>query len=146
MAVRKASTKKKKSNVKLLLFLLVALGGVGAWNYQRNLAAEKAAPSAYAGVSDADLDVLIAAYESEIAALEARGGPNRARVRQTSNLDQGARELERVQRASRAVREANYEVYERQGALEALQAEKTRRRAIGGGSGVLVILRRAFTF
>jgi hypothetical protein len=146
MAPRKA--KKEKSKTGMLLLLLVALVGVGGWNYHRNAAKEKSvAPSAYAGVADADLDVLIAAYQSEIAALEAKGGPSRARVRETGNLGDGARELARVQRASRRVRESNYEIYERKGALEALEAEKARRRANGGGnSGWMLILRRAFTF
>jgi hypothetical protein len=146
MAGVRANQEKSESKAPLLLLLLALLIGLGAWNYRRNVALENAHPSPYATVSDHDLDVLIAAYQSEIDAMSARGTANRrASAHATSGVAGGVREFERVQRTSRAAREAGYEISEREGAVEALKQEKARRIARGSG-GALLVLRRAFSF
>jgi hypothetical protein len=132
-------------NQGLLLVLLVLLVGLCAWNYQRNLAIEKANPSPYASLSDHDLDALIEAYRSEIDQMKGGRQASRARVRDTANVGSGVREFERVQRASRSVREAGYALSEREGAVEALEMERAKRVSLGG-SELQVFLRRTFTF
>jgi hypothetical protein len=140
---RQEKSESKGSNAPLLLVVLLLLVGLSAWNYRRNAALESDATSPYATLSDRDLDVLIAAYRSEIQAMQG-GGSGRAVVRDTNALHRGVREFERVQRASRSVREAGYELAEREGAVQALEQEKARRTGQAGGVW-LTILRRAFT-
>ena len=145
MAGSRGKREKHGGKTPLLLTLLVVLVGLSAWNYQRNVAREKAHPSPYATVSDRDLDVLIAAYQSEIDAMRARGGAGRrASAHDASSFGGGVREFERVQRASQSAREAGYEISEREGALEALKQEKALRTE-RGGEGALLFLKRAFT-
>jgi len=139
---------KSGSNAKLLLFLLVALVGVTGWNYHRNLTAETNVPKgAFSGVKDADLDVLRAAYQSEVDSLTKKGGIGlRATARDTTGgVAGGAREFARVQRAMRTTREKGYEVAERQAAIEAIEQEQARRQSVAG-TPTEVFLRRAFTF
>lgn len=134
------------SKTPLLLILLLALVGLSAWNYHRNAALESAQPSPYAGVSDRDLDLLIAAYRSEIDAMRAQGGADhRATARDTGRIDRGIREFERVQGVSRSAREAGYAIAEREAAVAALEQEKARRIERGGGGGALRFLKLAFT-
>jgi hypothetical protein len=147
MAVR-GQGEKSGGNAKLLLLLLVGLVGLIGWNYHRNLSAEKdVKPSAFTGVKDADLDVLLAAYQGEVDSLTAKGGIGlRANARSTTGgVAGGAREFERVQRAMRSTREKGYQIAERQAAVEAIEQEKSRRQSIGG-TPMQVFLRRAFTF
>jgi hypothetical protein len=146
MAKRKATAKGKDgSKAGLLLLLLGLLAGLCAWNYQRNAALETAAKGPYSTLSDADLERLIEAYQSELESLTAGGSPGRAAPRATQGVAHGVREFERVQQASRSVREAGYAISEREGVVQALETERGRRRAQGGGLW-MVILRRAFTF
>jgi hypothetical protein len=144
----RGQTQKQGGNTKLLLAVLVALLGLGAWNYHRNLTAEQNVPKgAFSGISDADLDVLQAAYQAEVDALVAKGGIGvRANARATTGgVVGGVREFERVQRAMRNTREKGYEVAERQAAIEAIEAERARRGAVAG-TPWQIFLRRAFTF
>ena len=62
----------------LLLVAVVALAGAGAWNYQRNLAAEKqrAAARPLHGYSTSDLQAL--ADQSELRSLRAVGSEGKA--------------------------------------------------------------------
>jgi len=146
--VRGRREKKEKSNLGLLLMVLLALVGLGAWNYHRNAAVDKSvAPGPYATVPTKDLDVLIAAYRSEVDALKARGGTGlRASARTTSGVENGVREFERVQHTAQKTRAAGYEISEREGAIAALEQEKSRRAASGeGGAPWMVFLKRAFT-
>ena len=108
MAGVRSRREKKESNTGLLLVVLLALVGLGAWNYHRNAAVDKSVkPGPYAGVPTQDLDVLIAAYRSEIDALKARGGTGlRASARSTSGVANGVREFERVQRTAQGTRAA----------------------------------------
>lgn len=147
MAGVRGQTQKKGGNAARLLLVLVALVGATGWNYHRNLTAEKnVPPSAFTGVSDADLEVLKQAYQSEVDALTAKGGlAARATARTTSGVASGAREFERVQRAMRATREKGYQVAERQAAIEAIEREQAQRQSVGG-TPAQIFLRRAFTF
>jgi hypothetical protein len=143
MAKRVAAKDRKKSHTGVLLVVLAAIVGFGAWNYRRNVALEQSAKTTYSNLSVADLDRLIAAYKQEIDGLHAHGQPRRAKVRETADVADGVREFERVQRASRSVREAGYAVAEREGVLHALEAERAKRTP--DTSPWLVFLRRAFT-
>ena len=145
MARAQKEREKQGSNTLLLLVLLMVLVGLTTWNYQRNVALQSNDPSPYAGVADADLDVLLAAYESELEALRAQGGVGRrVSARNTSGVARGVREFERVQRAGRSTREAGYAISEREAVVRALEAEKARRVQYAGGT-LLVFLKRAFT-
>jgi hypothetical protein len=146
--VRRTQKKEKESNTALLLVVLLALIGLGAWNYHRNTAVDKSVkPGPYAGVPTKDLDVLKAAYQSEIDALKARGGTGlRASARETTNVGNGVREFERVQRREQRTRAAGYEISEREGAIKAIEQEKSLRAASGeGGAPWMIFLKRAFT-
>ncbi|HXK26106.1 MAG TPA: hypothetical protein VMS55_25790 [Myxococcota bacterium] len=148
MAGVRSRNQKKESNTGLLLVVLLALVGLGAWNYHRNVAVERSVkPGPYASVPTKDLDVLIAAYRSEVDALKARGGTGlRATAHSTSGVGNGVREFERVQRTTQKTREAGYEISEREGAIAAIENEKSRRAASGeGGTPWMLFLKRAFT-
>lgn len=129
----------------LLLVLLGLLGGVGAWNYQRNLAAEAQEVRPYRTVSEGDLETLIAAYEGEIAQLESRY--TRARRQGAAAAPAGGDRFdafEQAQQRGRAVREVGYRLSEREAALEELRKEQQRRAQTG--EGLQRILKLAFTF
>lgn len=147
MAGSREQDEKKGSKTGLLLVLLIGLVALSAWNYQRNASLEQSAPpSPYASIATADLDVLIAAYQSEIDALRARGGTGlRARARDTHGVENGAREFERVQRSMRSTREAGYEIAEREGMIAAIEQERSRRASSEAGGKWMILLRRAFT-
>ena len=145
MAKRKARKGKDGSKTGLLLVLLGILVGLGAWNHQRNVALESAMKGPYSSLSEEDLVRLSEAYESELASLRDHGSPGRAAARATQGVANGVREFERVQQASRSVREASYAISEREGIVKALETERARRKAQGGGPW-MVLLRRAFTF
>ncbi|HVH20087.1 MAG TPA: hypothetical protein VNF72_17480 [Myxococcota bacterium] len=146
--VVRGKVEKKGSNTTLLLGLLAVLVGLSAWNYHRNLTAEKDVPkSAFSGVSTADLEVLKSAYQSEVDALTAKGGlGGRATARATTGgVAGGAREFERVQRAMRSTREKGYAIAERQAAIAAIEQEQAQRGSTAG-TPWQVFLRRTFSF
>jgi len=145
MAKRKGGKGKDGSKVGMLLALLAILVGLGAWNHQRNAALEDATKGPYSSLSDEDLVRLAEAYESELSSLRNQGSPGRAAARTAQGVASGVREFERVQQASRSVREASYAISEREGIVKAIEAERARRSALGGGPWT-VLLRRAFTF
>jgi hypothetical protein len=145
MATRNAKKEKAGSKAGMLLVLLLLLGGLCAWNYQRNAALESQLEGPYSTLSDADLASLLAAYQGELERVRAHGRPGRANARDTQGVASGVREFERVQRASRRDRDALYAVADREGIVKALEAEQSRRVAQGGGPW-RVFLRRAFTF
>jgi hypothetical protein len=145
MAKHKAAKEKDGSKAGMLLLLLGILAGLCAWNYQRNAALESAMKGPYSSLSDADLERLSEAYQSELESLRAGARPGRAAPRATQGVANGVREFERVQQASRSVREAGYAISEREGVVQALETERGLRRAQGGGPW-MVFLRRAFTF
>lgn len=118
-----------------VLVLVLIVGGLvagGAWNYQRNLAAERAAEAArpLSGYSTADLEALAAAYRQEIAAYEARYAKSRgqrAEARDRAFLDDQVREFEKVQKASTRTRAAGGDVAEREASLRDIETELASR-------------------
>lgn len=98
-----------------LLALLLLLGGGGAWNYRRNVARESQEDRPLRGYAEADLEKLRSAYEVEVKRLSGRAGATRratARDMPGELVGEKAHEFERVQRASRRVRDANGDVAE----------------------------------
>jgi hypothetical protein len=118
-----------------ILVLLLIVGGLvagGVWNYQRNLAAERAAEAArpLSGYSTADLEALAAAYRQEISAFEARYAKsrgNRAEARDRAYFDDQVREFEKVQQATTRTRAAGGDVAEREAALRDVEGERASR-------------------
>jgi hypothetical protein len=130
----------------VLLVLLAALGGYGTWNYQRNVAAEKAAPRPFASYSDADIAALVQAYEQEIEVYQQRwekASGQSVSVRDSGHTDQRVREFERVQGIARQKRALSSELAKRQVALGQLSAEQAK-RAEEKQQVVLRFLKRAF--
>lgn len=129
-----------------LLALLAALGGVGFWNYQRNVAKEAAEPRPLRGYAEADLVSLAAAYEAEIAVLE-----QRYEVRKSSPapeapsgqlLGDKVRDFERASARGRAIRGAGGDLAEQEAALVDVREELARRRV----DPTQVFLHRLLTF
>lgn len=125
----------------VLFALLLALGSVAAFNYERNLRAESA-ERPYHVYGDRDLDRLIAAYREEVEHSKAKhrsaraggGGPGRGQA-----FDERVRDFERAQRAGTRQRDALGELAEREAMLRDLENEKRARR---GGSDLALFLRR----
>lgn len=135
----------KGGQLLLLLLLLGILAGAGTWNYRRNLAAQNAEVRPYRTLSDADLQTLTAAYESEVAQLSKRYEAAR-RQRSAAPAAGGDRfqRFEKAQQRGRAERELGYRVSEREAALDELHEEQRRRAA--EGKGWQRILKLVFTF
>jgi len=118
------------------LVLLLVLGGAGAWNYRRNLAAEEALPRPWESYASADLEAMKKAYRQEIEsyskAWEA-ARRQRVEVRDRDLVGDAAREFDRVQDRTRRVRELRRELAERQAALEEIEEELRLRGELGVG-------------
>jgi hypothetical protein len=143
---KRRKKKKKRRHTFLLMVLLTLFGAIGAWNYQRNVAAEKKVPRPYQHYSAAQLDQLIPAYRAELDALVARY--EKASGQSIAAKDRGfvgdqIAEFERVQRMSGSVRSLGYEISEREAMLRELEVERGHRdtRALG----LKTFLRRVFT-
>ena len=133
-----------------LLLLLVALVGIGAWNYHRNYANEQASQRGrpYAGYSTKEVELLRDAAAGELA--KAQGRLERAqRGRVRSARDRGSvatnvAQFGRVTRASDALRDATSTVAERKALKEALDRELSQRS--GATTGLARHLARLTTF
>jgi hypothetical protein len=135
------------SRVFPLLVLLALLGGGGAWNYQRNLAAEEAMPRPYKGYSDSDLEAMSGAYTQEIEQYTKRWEQARGRRMQASTqglVGDAAQEFERVQGHTSEVRALKRDLAERQVTLDKIAEELDYRRSLG--KGWQLHLRRLTTF
>jgi hypothetical protein len=113
-----------------LLVLLLLLVGGGAWNYHRNLERESGEDRPLRGYAEADLEKLLAAYEQEQERLARRAGATpRAKTSEASGglVGENVREFERVQRASRRVRDANGDLAESELMVARIQQELQRR-------------------
>ncbi|MCA9512803.1 MAG: hypothetical protein R3E88_19780 [Myxococcota bacterium] len=122
--------------VGVALVVVALLAGLGAWNYQRNLRAERASPGAtpFRGYSDADLAALRGAYEAEIATLRTEydaASKRRAAVRPTQGVGEGIAEFERVRRSSERVRDAGQELAAQEKRVQEIAAEQARRARTG---------------
>lgn len=130
-----AKIDRRKQGGAQIAVLLLVLGGLaagGAWNYRRNLAAERAAEAArpLSGYSTGDLEALAAAYRQEIQAYEARYASRRgqrAEARERAYFDEQVREFEKVQRATSRTRAAGGDVAEREAALRDVESELASR-------------------
>jgi hypothetical protein len=137
----------ERGSAGLLAVVLALLVGAVAWNYQRNLAAERGEFRPYRSYADADLEALIVAYEqaAEVAGERYEASvARRSEVRGAGDLMGKVREFERVQRAGRSTRSARSEFADARASLEALRQERARRAA--ERSRLRVFLRRAFSF
>ena len=137
------------AQVFVVVLVLGGLAAGGAWNYRRNLEAERAAEAArpLSGYSTDDLEALAAAYRQEIQAYEARYASRRgqrAEARERSYFDDQVREFEKVQQATNRTRAAGGDVAEREAALRDVETELASR---GPASSEWEIhLRRLTTF
>jgi len=144
----KKKKKKPKSKYRFLLTVfLMLICGISAWNYKRNVEAEKNVPRPYQHYGAAQLDQLIVAYRADLESLVARY--EKVSGRSIEAADQGyvgdqIKEFERVQRVSNSVRGLGYEISEREATLRELEAESGRRA--DGAHEVKVFLRRVFTY
>ena len=130
-----------------LALLLAVLVGGAAWNYQRNLARERAEFRPYRGYSDADLAALIGAYEQESKRSGRRydsAKDRRAHVQAKDDVMGNVREFERAQRVRLAARDARSDYAGARASLEGLQEEAALRAK--DRSQWQVFLRRAFSF
>jgi len=119
-----------KGNLKLLLVVMVALGGAGGWNYHRNLSAESETPRPYRSYADADLEALIQAYEGETHSLEKRydsAKQLRGESGKKGHFDDQVREFERVQAISTRSRNAGAKLSVSEAELAQLVAEREQR-------------------
>lgn len=130
-----------------LLVLLLLLGGGGAWNYRRNLERESQEDRPLRGYAEADLEKLLAAYEQEQARATRRAGATRrAQPKAVPGqlVGEAAREFERVQRASRRVRDASGDLAETELMVERINQELERRNQ--ERDRMALFIRRVTTF
>ncbi len=131
----------------LALVLLVALGVAGAYNYQRNTAAEEQdAPRPYSGYSDAEIAALVEAYQGEVEALESRYDAAKSRDFEARNgglIDERIGEFERAQKWGASTRSMGADVAEREAVLRELRKEQSMRGA--SADSLEVHLRRLLT-
>ena len=131
----------------MLLVLLVLAGGLGAWNYQRNVEAERAELRPFRSYSDADLESLTEAYRVEVEAYtkryEALTG-RKVAINERVHTDQKLHEFERVQRISQNTRDLVDQLAQRHVAIEQLDAE--RRKRVGERNVVVLFLKRLLTY
>ena len=113
--------------VTLLLVVLGLAAGAGTYNYQRNAGADAyQATREFQGLSEGELDELIAAYDSEVARLRLRlqqVKQSRALPQRGLPLPQGIEQFEQVQRMSAHLRAAGAKVAEREVTLDRLEEE-----------------------
>ena len=137
--------KGKGGRLGTLLFLLLLLVGLGAWNYQRNLEAESARPRPYTAYSDEQLVQLLAAYEGQAEQLEKRydaASSVRSASRDVRLLGEAVDQFDRIQRSSRAVRELGAQLSQEEASLRAIREEQALRARPGGGA--MTFLARVF--
>jgi hypothetical protein len=123
----------------LLLVILAGLIGAGAWNYDRNLRKEEAAPRPYRGYADAQLTALLDAYEKELEGLRGRasaGGVAAGGQRLMDNVVA----FERTRAAADAARMQQGDLAQREAIVRELRKEQQTRAQVG--SGMAVHLRR----
>jgi hypothetical protein len=124
--------------------LLAALGGAGAWNYNRNLRAEEAEPRPYRGYTDADLAALLEAYEGELEGLRGRSGGAGGAAPGGPMLRDNVRAFERTRAAADAARVRAGELAGQEAVVRDLRKEQQHRAQMG--SGIAVHLRRLAGF
>jgi len=113
------------------LLLLAVLAAAGAWNYHKNLAAEQHEYRPYRGYTDADLALMLEAYETRHDKDSKRyeqASSNRFSAEGKAYFDEQVKEFERVQGSTAAKRGARLALAESQTSLKLLEAEQRQRR------------------
>jgi hypothetical protein len=124
-------------SVLLLLLLLGVLGGIGSWNYKRNVAAETDTPRPYRTYSDAQLEQLRAAYAAKVDELSGRYSKlsdRRVKAADGKMLGDAIDEFARVQRASGVTRSVGQQLSQDEVSLSAIEAEQALRKRLGGAT------------
>lgn len=137
MARGKAKAKGGSGTGTLLLIFLLIGGGLGAFNYQRNLAAEdqQAGARPFQGYSDEALEELAEAYGERADILERKYKASLQKVggvrEQDGLIAEKVAEFERVQKIGNSVRVATSEVADAEARLRQIRDEQTWRRNQG---------------
>ncbi len=115
----------------MALVLLLALAGVGAWNFHRNLSAEAAVYRPFRTHSDEDLTQLAGAFgnqRDQVSAHYDAVAAQRAPAFERSHFDQKVQEFERVQRAGDAKKAVGAELAKSTTTLKLLAEEERMRQ------------------
>lgn len=121
----------------LLVAILLVAAGAGAWNYHRNLVAERKDHAArpLIGYETGDLEMLAEAHRQEVAALTRRYDGVRAQrveARDQAFFGDQIDEYERVRRRSGSRRDVGAQLSEAEAALRSVDQElEIRRREAG---------------
>lgn len=123
------ANREAKTSGGAVLLLLLALCGLGSWNYHRNYQAELAecGPNAFSSYDDASLESLRLAYQSELDGLRGeyeRLQSSRTSVRKTVGVGDGVEEFERVQRFTQRRREVTTAVASREARVREIEEEQ----------------------
>ncbi len=114
----------------LLFTLLAVLAGAGAWNFQRNLEAERAEPRPFRGYADAEVATLLDAYRDELETHRRRWEAATGRkvdVQDAGVFEQKLQEFERVQRISRRARDLATQLARTMVTIDRLELEQRKR-------------------
>lgn len=134
-----------------LLLVLVALAGVGFYNYQRNAGLDRElANRPHAGISTSDLDVLYQAHKAELEKLERKLAVQSDGTKEVGNYAPSdfkgkVQGFDRFQTRNKAWKEVYREKLDQELALEGIEKERALRRQ-GLDRRWVQVWRRATTF
>jgi len=134
------------NSVSSLLLLLALLVGGAAFNYHRNLEAEKGADRPYRGYSEQQLADMLGAYEGRKDRQSERyeaTTSRRAEAQGRAYFDEQVREFERVQQVHKAKAAARDQLAGTQVVVKQIRAEQARRDS--ERDKFMLFLRRAFS-
>ncbi len=130
----------------LASLLLVALLGLGGWNYKRNLDLEHKDPRVFAAYSDQDIAVMKAAMQGEVTKLEAAYEASKSKdtsVHARASTGDRFQDFKQVQEATHEVRELGMIVSQKLKVLRDLEREAAYRAE--NGAAFKLHLRRLTT-
>ncbi|MDP6980116.1 MAG: hypothetical protein QF570_16185 [Myxococcota bacterium] len=133
MARKKAGRKGGSGTGTLVSIVFLIAGGLGGFNYHRNLALEEAKAGArpFQGYTDEALEELAAAYGDQADSLERKYRASLERVDGVRDADglimEKVAEFERVQKIGDSVRLATSQVADAEARLRQIQDEQTWR-------------------
>jgi hypothetical protein len=120
--------------VSVLVVLVVAAAVLG-WNYQRNYERDQSVRTSdkpYAKYQTKDLDLMAEGYRIALAEAKSKQSGERVGTQNRHHFADKIQEFERVQRATRIVRDQAIAVKEVQDTLAQIEAEQLRRNGFGG--------------